>query len=156
MFFSLQSLNGHLCHIAMNFPVSCFFFRILSQFINKGLVLVYNAFILPHFDYCCEVWGTNGKGRSERLQKLQNRAARHILNFKNEHGQCGILKDLNSSKCLKILKKLTTNLKNLYLPSQKTKKTYIDPLKITFKPSNFVRNIFLMCSSIRPPPPSPG
>ena len=29
----------------------------------------------------------HGKGLSERLQKLQNRAARLIMNFKNEHGQ---------------------------------------------------------------------
>jgi hypothetical protein len=50
-------------------------------------VLVYNAFIQPHFDYCCEVWDELGKGLGERLQKLQNRAARLIMNFKNEHGQ---------------------------------------------------------------------
>jgi hypothetical protein len=50
-------------------------------------VLVYNALIQPHFDYCCEVWDELGKGLGERLQKLQNRAARLIMNFKNEHGQ---------------------------------------------------------------------
>jgi hypothetical protein len=49
-------------------------------------VLVYNALIQPHFDYCCEVWDELGKGLGERLQKLQNRAARLIMNFKNEHG----------------------------------------------------------------------
>ena len=30
----------------------------------------------PHFDYCSIVWGNCGKTLSERLQKLQNRAAR--------------------------------------------------------------------------------
>ena len=49
--------------------------------------MVYNALIQPYFDYCCEVWDTFGKGLSERLQKLQNRAARLIMNLKNEHGQ---------------------------------------------------------------------
>ena len=49
--------------------------------------LVYNAFIQPYFDYCREVWGTRSKGLSERLQKLQNWAARLIMNVKNEHGQ---------------------------------------------------------------------
>ena len=43
--------------------------------------------IQPHFDYCSEVWDELGKGLGERLQKLQNRAARVIMNFKNEHGQ---------------------------------------------------------------------
>ena len=50
------------------------------------MVLVYNALIQPYFDYCCEVWDTLGKGLSERLQKLQNRTARLIMNLKNEHG----------------------------------------------------------------------
>ena len=60
----------------------------LKEFVNRDtLVLVYNALIQPHFDYCCEVWDELGKGLSERLQNLQNRAARLIMNFKNEHGQ---------------------------------------------------------------------
>ena len=48
---------------------------------------MYNALIQPYFDYCCEVWDTLGKGLSERLQKMQTRAVRPILNLKNEHGQ---------------------------------------------------------------------
>ena len=48
--------------------------------------MIFNALIQPYFDYCCEVWDTLGKGLSERLQKLQNRAARLIINLKNEHG----------------------------------------------------------------------
>ena len=51
------------------------------------LVLVYNPLIEPYFDYCCEVWDTLGKGLSKRLQKLQNRATRLIMNLENEHGQ---------------------------------------------------------------------
>ena len=37
---------------------------------------IYNALVQPHFDYCGIVWGNCGKTLSERLQKLQNRAAR--------------------------------------------------------------------------------
>ncbi len=33
---------------------------------------------------------TYGKGLSERLQKLQNRAARLIMNLNNEHGQSAL------------------------------------------------------------------
>ena len=39
---------------------------------------IYNALIQPHFGYCSIVWDNCGKTLSERLQKLQNRAA-HIL-----------------------------------------------------------------------------
>ena len=60
----------------------------LKEFVDRDtLVLVCNALIQPHFDYCCEIWDELGKGLGERLQKLQNRAARLIMNFKNEHGQ---------------------------------------------------------------------
>ena len=54
------------------------------------MVKVYNALIQPYFDYCSEVWDCFNKGLSDRLQKLQNRAARVIMGLKNEHGQSAI------------------------------------------------------------------
>ena len=41
---------------------------------------MYNALVLPYFDYA--VWGDIGKALSDKLQKLQNRAAR-IITFSN-------------------------------------------------------------------------
>ena len=41
---------------------------------------MYNALVVPYFDYCSPVGGCIGKCQSERLQKLQNRAARIITN----------------------------------------------------------------------------
>ena len=38
------------------------------------LITIYNFLIVPHFDYCSIVWGLMGKGLSEKVQKLQNRA----------------------------------------------------------------------------------
>ena len=59
-----------------------------KEFVDRNtLVLIYNALIQPHLDYCCEVWDVIGKTLSDRLQKLQNRAARIIMNFKNVSGQ---------------------------------------------------------------------
>ena len=40
---------------------------------------IYNALILPHFDYCSPVWDGISDCLSDKLQKLQNRAARVIL-----------------------------------------------------------------------------
>ena len=37
---------------------------------------IYNALVQPHFNYCSIFWGNCGKTLSERLKKLQNRAAR--------------------------------------------------------------------------------
>ena len=44
----------------------------------QTLIMVYKALIHPYFDYCSSVWGSIGVRQSERLQKLQNRAARLI------------------------------------------------------------------------------
>ncbi len=58
------------------------------MFVDRNtLVLIYNAPVQQQFDYCCEIWDVLGKTLSDRLQKLQNRAARIIMNYKNESGQ---------------------------------------------------------------------
>ena len=59
--------------------------RRLKEFADKQTLLsVYNAIVRPYFDYCCEVWDVFGETESKRLQKLQNRAARIILNMSND------------------------------------------------------------------------
>ena len=45
---------------------------------QSTLVTIYKSLILPHLDYCSAVWGCIGNGLSQKLQKLQNRAARII------------------------------------------------------------------------------
>ena len=41
-------------------------------------VMVYKSLILPHFDYCSVVWGGISQYLSDKLQKMQNRAARVV------------------------------------------------------------------------------
>ena len=41
--------------------------------------LFFNAYILPHIDYCCSVWGNSSKEYIEKILKFQKRAARIIL-----------------------------------------------------------------------------
>ena len=43
-------------------------------------IRVYSALILPHFDYCSPVWDCLSGYLSEKLQKVQNRAARIVTN----------------------------------------------------------------------------
>ena len=43
------------------------------------LIKVYNSLIQPQFDYCNVVWGSCNKGLAEKLQRLQNRAARTLM-----------------------------------------------------------------------------
>ena len=51
---------------------------------------IYNALIQPYFDYCSEVWGHCGATLANKLQILQNRAAR-ILTFSGYDSSSGPL-----------------------------------------------------------------
>ena len=53
--------------------------RIRPLISRSPAVLVYNYLIQPHFDYCSFVWDSLSDQLSDKLQKLQNRAARVIL-----------------------------------------------------------------------------
>ena len=55
-----------------------------KAYVNKeSLISVYNTLVCPYFNSCCEVWDVFGETQSQWLQKLQNRAARIILNMTN-------------------------------------------------------------------------
>ena len=43
--------------------------------LQSTLVTTYKSLILPDLDYCSAVWGYIGNGLSQKLEKLQNRAA---------------------------------------------------------------------------------
>ena len=49
----------------------------INPFVSPEILhYIYSAFVQPHFDYCSISWRNWGKMLSEKLQKLQNRAAR--------------------------------------------------------------------------------
>ena len=79
---SLKSNTENICNKTTS-EISAL--RRLKEFIDrKTLVSVYNAIVRPYFDYCCEVWDVFEETQSKRLQKLQNRAARIIMNMSND------------------------------------------------------------------------
>ena len=45
---------------------------------QETLKTIYYSLVQPYFDYCDVVWGDRSKTRADKLQKLQNRAARII------------------------------------------------------------------------------
>ena len=48
----------------------------------KTLLSICNSLVQPHLDYYSSVWGSCSKSLSQKLQKLQNRAA-HVIKFSN-------------------------------------------------------------------------
>ena len=51
---------------------------------------MYNALVMPYFDYRNAVRGNINKGLADKLQKMQNRAAR-ILTFSNHEVRPSVL-----------------------------------------------------------------
>ena len=52
--------------------------RVKSYLSSRELLLLYNALVLPHLNYCAVVWGSNYQTRLDKLTKLQKRAIRII------------------------------------------------------------------------------
>ena len=52
----------------------------LRPFLNRQMLcMFYNAYILPHIDYCINIYGHACDTHIKKIQVLQNRAARLIL-----------------------------------------------------------------------------
>ena len=90
-----ESLNWrpHIHTISKEISAGVAILRRVSHFIpfDTG-VNMYNALVMPYFNYCGAVWGNINKGLADKLQKLQNRAAR-ILTFSNYDVRSSVLLD---------------------------------------------------------------
>ena len=74
-----QTLNWE-CHIENIFKKIASAIGHLRHLIPFNILInVYHGLVQPHFDYCNEVWRNCNKGLSDKLQKLQNRAARFLM-----------------------------------------------------------------------------
>jgi len=52
-----------------------------------------NAYLLPIFDYCCTIWGKDNKSYINKINILQKRAAKLILNNPIRAPIDGLLQD---------------------------------------------------------------
>ena len=62
---------------------------------KRTALQIYQALIAPHFDYCSSVWGDCNLTLSDKLQKLQNRAARAITRSNYDTSATFLLSLLN-------------------------------------------------------------
>lgn len=70
--------------------------RRMKAFAPKSiLITVYKSLILPYLDYCCLVWDSASNYLLDKLQKMQNRAARIITGSSYEVRSSELLNDLN-------------------------------------------------------------
>ena len=90
------------------------------------LITIYKSLILPHLDYCSVVWGGIGVGLSNKLKKLQNRAARIITGADWDVRSSQILSGLNwtshADRRIKEIKTLMFKSVNKQLPEYISKR----------------------------------
>ena len=86
-------------------PVEVFFYcpeAVSGNFYWPGAIgsplasspVFFNAYILPHFDYCNTIWGHSSSEIQTRMLKLQKKAARYILDVDYSHPSRGLFKTL--------------------------------------------------------------
>ena len=119
---------------------------------------IYNALIQSQFDYCNIVWGNCGKTLFDRLQKLQNRAAR-VLTFSRYDADANRLfrqlnwKDLSTQFQMKKALMVYNSLNDLvtgYLSSKFVKRyetryslrDSVNKVIVPFPRTNFMKNSF--------------
>ena len=69
--------------------------RIRPYISERTALQIYQALILPHFDYCSSVWGDCNLTSSDKLQKLQSRALRPITRSNYDTSASFLLNLLN-------------------------------------------------------------
>ena len=73
------SWSNHIGDLSKKISSAIGALKRIRPYISKRTALqIYQALILPHFDDCSSVWGDCRVTLSDKLQKLQNRAARAI------------------------------------------------------------------------------
>ena len=83
----------------------------IRPFISESTALqIYQALILPHFDYCSPFWDELRVTLSDKLQKLQNRAARVITRSSYDTSASILLSRLNWDNLSTRRKKLKATL----------------------------------------------
>ena len=79
----MTNLLPHINDVSKKIYASLAVLKRISAIIPfETRINIYNALVMPYFNYCSPVWDNIGKGLSDKLQKLQNRAAR-IVTFSN-------------------------------------------------------------------------
>ena len=77
---------------------------------TEVLAKMYRGLVEPHFSYCCSVWGNCSKRRIDSLQKVQNRAARLIMNSAYNVSAAPLIQSLGWPTISNLIQKETATL----------------------------------------------
>ena len=87
--------NQHMKVLCSKVSRAIGFLKYAKKFVPKEILIhTYRGIVVPHFRYCCSVWGSCGETRLRALQKLQNRAARIVSNSRYDTSATLLIKNL--------------------------------------------------------------
>ena len=76
-----MNFNSHINNLVKKVNRAIGVLKYCSKFVSRETrITLYNSLVLPHFDYCSTIWSNASTTHIVRLQRLQNRAMRCILN----------------------------------------------------------------------------
>jgi hypothetical protein len=123
--------SNHVDHVRKKVLTGLYFLR-KSKYVVPTHVqtMLYKTIVAPHFDYCNVVWGRYNNFLNNKLQVLQNRAAKIITGTNRYGSSTQALNDLNwknledklSFNEAVIMFKIVNNLAPSYLSKRFTKK----------------------------------
>lgn len=115
--------NNHFQQISKKISAHLWVLSQIRTYVNlQHRLLFYNAYIKPHFEYCCVVWGNSSNFNTNKIEKLQRRACKLILG--NEYSTLqnarNLLNILSFEETLfirkaKIMYKIANNIAPTYL-----------------------------------------
>ncbi len=83
--------DTHISNLCKTLSPKVALLRKLKKFLPvKQLDILYIAIVQPHIDYCLTVWGYSCRKYVDKIQKLQNRAARIITGIYDTRESRGI------------------------------------------------------------------
>ena len=88
--------NCHTQYVCKKISSTIGMFKLVSKYIPRHAKLImYNSFVLPYYDYCSTIWfQTSMCNLKKKVQVLQNRALRFILNCNYEKNVKDMYKEL--------------------------------------------------------------
>ena len=93
---SKLSFDCHINNVLKKCNSMLYLLSRIKAFLNIPMrKIFFNAYILPHLDYCCVIWGNCGVSQEQKIIRFQKRAARLILDKPFETPSSELFRELN-------------------------------------------------------------
>ena len=90
------SWEEHIKHVKKKISSNLYLLKQIKAHLPlEARKLFFNSYVLPHFDYCSTIWGNCSKTALNKLEKLQKRAARLILDKDYSTRSCDLFTELD-------------------------------------------------------------